>query len=122
MQAFCWDLHPQQSWLLLVLAAGLIPLFNIFAGLTLLHSYLAATGQTTFELAKGAQVPYLRPYYERYTGPRSFEARPKGLAALIREVWRGNPPPNPFSQGVVENLGIFFFASKPYPYRLHAAV
>ena len=99
----------------------MVPLFNVFGGLAVLHGYLAATSQTTWELAKGRRVPYLRPYYEQYSGPEGFEAGPKGLASLIRQIRRGNPPPNPFSQGILENLNIFFFARKPYAYSLHDA-
>ena len=43
-------------WLLVAAALGLVPLFNFFAGLALLHGYLAASGRTSFEICKGAKV------------------------------------------------------------------
>lgn len=122
MQVFCWHLHPARTWLLLAYAVMLVPLFNVFCGLSVLHGYLAATSQTTWELGKGDHVPYLQPFYERYSGPRSFEATPKGLASLIRQIRHGNPPPNPFSRGIIENINTFLFARKPHSYSLHDAV
>lgn len=122
MQVFCWRLHPLRTWLLLDAAVVMVPLFNVFCGLAVLHGYLAATAQTTWELAKGHHVPYLQQFYEHYSGPSGFEPGPRGLAALIRQIRRGNPPPNPFSRGLLENLNVYFFARKPYSYSLHDAV
>ena len=114
-------MQPLRSCLLLLTTLALIPLFNVFAGLTLLHGYLAATGQTTYEMLKGSRVPYLKPYYEGYAGPEQADAPPNGLAYIIRAVLSGEPPPNPFSQGLAENLNVFFFAPKPYPYMLQTS-
>lgn len=55
-QAVCWGDKAWQSWLHVLAAALLVPCLNVFGGLTLAHSYLAATGQTTYELVKGAKV------------------------------------------------------------------
>lgn len=43
-------------WLLLAAVLLLVPLFNFFGGLALLHGYLAAGGRTSYEICKGAQV------------------------------------------------------------------
>ncbi|BDA40380.1 probable palmitoyltransferase ZDHHC17 at N-terminal half [Coccomyxa sp. Obi] len=104
-------------WLLLAAVLLLVPLFNFFGGLALLHGYLAASGRTSYEICKGAKVPYLQPYYERYRGPAHFGLDPKGLASLLRELRKGNAPPAPYSLGVAENLNVFFFEKKPFLYR-----
>jgi len=36
--------------------------------------------------------------------------------SLVRETWKGNAPPTPYSRGVAENLNVFFYASKPFSY------
>lgn len=56
MQAICWGSKPWQSWLHVLAVLFLVPCLNVFGGLTVVHSYLAATGQTTYELGKGAKV------------------------------------------------------------------
>ena len=43
-------------WLLLAAVLLLLPLFNFFGGLALLHGYLAASGRTSYEICKGAKV------------------------------------------------------------------
>lgn len=48
MQVICW--------LLLAAVLLLVPLFNFFGGLALLHGYLAASGRTSYEICKGAKV------------------------------------------------------------------
>ena len=114
-------MQPLRSWLLLLLALALIPFFNMFAGLTLLHGYLAATGQTTYEMLKGGRVSYMRPFYGSNSGAEHHDAPPNGLAYLIRAILSKEPPPRPFSQGLAENLNVFFFAPKPYPYTLQTS-
>ena len=84
----------------------------------MLHGYLAATGQTTYEILKGSRVPYLKPYRQSYAGLDQVDAQQNGLAYLLKAVLSRDPPPRPFSLGVVENLNVFFFAPKPYPYTL----
>jgi hypothetical protein len=42
---------------------------------------------------------------------------PKGFGKLLKELWRGNHPPAPYSQGVVNNLNVFFYAKKPFDYQ-----
>lgn len=111
-------MQPLRSWLLLLSALALVPFFNMFAGLTLLHGYLAATGQTTYEMLKGGRVLYMKPYYQSYSVTEQPDAPPNGLAYLVRAILSKAPPPRPFSQGVAENLNVFFFAPKPYPYAL----
>ena len=56
MQAVCWGAKAWQSWLHLLAVMLLVPCLNVFGGLTIAHSYLAATGQTTYEVIKGAKV------------------------------------------------------------------
>lgn len=56
MQEECWRERPAQSAALLLVAGLLVPCFNAFAGLTALHTYLAATAQSSYEICKGAQV------------------------------------------------------------------
>ena len=114
-------MQPLRSWLLLLTALALVPFFNMFAGLTLLHGYLAATGQTTYEILKGSRVPYMRPFYGSSAGLEQPDAPPNGLAYLLQAIISKEPPPRPFSQGVAENLNVFFFAPKPYPYTLHTS-
>ncbi len=94
-----------------VIAAG-------FLGQALvLHTYLAATNQTTLELQKGASLMYMRPYYLTHQGPH--ETGVTG-AALLMLLWRHfiqrQPPPMPFNQGLPANLKLFFLAPKPYNY------
>ena len=60
-QAVCWGAKAWQSWLHALAAALLVLCLNVFGGLALAHSYLAATGQTTYELVKGAKVGTLTP-------------------------------------------------------------
>lgn len=56
VQADCWGPNAGQNWLHLLAVSLLVPLFNVFAGLTVVHSYMAVTGQTTYEVVKGAKV------------------------------------------------------------------
>ena len=56
MQAVCWGPKAWQSWLHVLAVLLLVPCLNVFCGLTIMHSYLAATGQTTYEVGKGAKV------------------------------------------------------------------
>ncbi|PNW85352.1 hypothetical protein CHLRE_03g182400v5 [Chlamydomonas reinhardtii] len=95
--------------------------------LLLLHSYLAATGQTTLELLKGHRLPYLMRSYAALQPHQLVAGRPpsmldgagKGvsLLAIARQHLRGTPPPRPFDEGLMRNLYVFFLAPKPYPYR-----
>lgn len=55
-QAVCWGPKAWQSWLHALAVVLLVPCLNVFGGLTIAHAYLAATGQTTYELVKGARV------------------------------------------------------------------
>ena len=61
MQAVCWGPKAWQSWLHVLAVMLLAPCLNIFGGLTIMHSYLAATGQTTYEVGKGAKVGNASP-------------------------------------------------------------
>ena len=56
MQAVCWGPKAWQSWLHVLAMLLLVPCLNVFGGLAIAHAYLAATGQTTYEVAKGAKV------------------------------------------------------------------
>ncbi|KAK9916920.1 hypothetical protein WJX75_008810 [Coccomyxa subellipsoidea] len=93
-------------WLLLGATVLLVPLFNFFGGLALLHAYLTASGRTSYEICKGAKVPYLKPYYDSYKGPAQFALGSKGLGSLLRELRKGNAPPAPYSVGAAENLNV----------------
>ena len=55
-QAVCWGPKAWQSWLHVLAVLLLVPCLNVFGGLVALHSFLAASGQTTYELVKGAKV------------------------------------------------------------------
>jgi hypothetical protein len=70
-----------------------------------------------FSACLSVQVPYLQEHYRGYGGPRGFPFKARGLVLLALEMWRGNPPPAPYSRGMAENLNIFFYAPKPYSYR-----
>ncbi|KAG2442574.1 hypothetical protein HXX76_002659 [Chlamydomonas incerta] len=97
--------------------------------LLLLHTYLAATGQTTLELLKGHRLPYLMRSYAVLQPHQLVAGRPPSmldgagksvsLLAVARQHLRGTPPPRPFDEGVRRNLYVFFLAPKPYPYRQH---
>ena len=56
MQAVCWGPRGWQSWLHVLAVLLLVPCLNVFGGLAIAHTYLAATGQTTYEVVKGAKV------------------------------------------------------------------
>ena len=56
VQAVCWGAKAWQSWLHMLAVMLLVPCLNVFGGLTIAHSYLAATGQTSYEIIKGAKV------------------------------------------------------------------
>ena len=56
MQAVCWGPRAWQSWLHVLAVLLLVPCLNVFGGLAIAHAYLAATAQTTYEVAKGAKV------------------------------------------------------------------
>ena len=56
MQAACWGPRGWQSWLHLLAVLLLVPCLNVFGGLAIAHTYLAATGQTTYEVSKGGKV------------------------------------------------------------------
>ena len=56
MQAVCWGPRAWQSWLHVLAVLLLLPCLNVFGGLAIAHTYLAATGQTTYEVVKGAKV------------------------------------------------------------------
>lgn len=40
----------------------LVPLFNFFGGLALLHAYLTASGRTSYEICKGAKARPTTPH------------------------------------------------------------
>ena len=56
MQAVCWGPRAWQSWLHVLAVLLLVPCLNVFGGLAIAHTYLAATGQITYEVAKGIKV------------------------------------------------------------------
>ncbi|CAL5225148.1 g7928 [Coccomyxa viridis] len=115
-KAVCWGAKAWQSWLHVLAVMLLVPCLNVFGGLIIAHSYLAATGQTSYEIIKGAKVPYLQEHYRRYAGPRGFPGRPRGVLMLARETLRGNAPPAPYSRGLAENLNRFIYSPKPVSY------
>lgn len=70
----------------------------------------------------GAKVVYLEPFYADFDGPRQQVLAGKGLYQFISREARGTGVPRPFScrngplRGIAENLNIFFFGQRPYPY------
>lgn len=61
-------------WLLLAAVLLLVPMFNFFGGLALLHGYFAASGRTTYEICKGAQVQFAFTMYVGCTVIQSWYA------------------------------------------------
>jgi len=65
----------------------------------------------------------MQPFYTNYDGPEQQVLIGKGLYQFLSREVRGTGVPRPFScktsplKGVGENLNIFFFGKKPYPYR-----
>ena len=122
---------------------GLFIALNICGALLILHSYLAATNQTTYEVMKGTKilhvsshtspclqsmeqqdganagekVPYLEPFYRQYRGPKQTSLLGKELVQFIVRVCRQQGPPAPFSDGIANNLNLFFFGKKPHAYK-----
>ncbi|KAK9805882.1 hypothetical protein WJX73_000768 [Symbiochloris irregularis] len=78
VQEACWQGFG--SWasirtvMLAITSLMLAALTNMFSGLWTLHTVLAASGQTTYEVAKGSQVPYLAPFFRDYRGPQRWDA------------------------------------------------
>ena len=61
----CWA-HPWRAAMHAAALAAMLSALSGFAGLFVLHSYLAATNQTTYELSAGARV---RPVCGWLSGP-----------------------------------------------------
>lgn len=56
VQAMCWQVRAAAALQLLAALLLLVPCFNFFGGMALLHGYLAASGQTSYEICKGAKA------------------------------------------------------------------
>ncbi len=52
----CWQVRAAATWQLLAALLLLVPCFNFFGGMALLHGYLAASAQTSYEICKGAKA------------------------------------------------------------------
>ncbi|KAG2499908.1 hypothetical protein HYH03_002196 [Edaphochlamys debaryana] len=98
--------------------------------LAVLHTYLAATNQTTLELLKGPRLNYLARAYAGLSPAQLLHGRPPrvidsqgnvSLLAIARAHLSGRLPPRPFDEGVWRNLRVFFLEPKPYKYRYRAA-
>jgi hypothetical protein len=79
----------QSAVLLMVAAVVLFPCFNGFAGLVVLHTYLAMSAQTTYEISKGAKVTRLSYHIH----PCAYVVRHTPLlyamfSALASIVWK----------------------------------
>ncbi|KAK9843488.1 hypothetical protein WJX81_005616 [Elliptochloris bilobata] len=105
--------HPWRTAAQFAVLAALLAALSAFKGLVVMHSYLAASNQTTYELCRGAKVPYLEPYYTGYSPP-GVKLRGRPLLCLAARVLRGQGPPAPFSRGLAFNLWVFFLARKPF--------
>lgn len=57
-QDTCWS-RPWRSATHMAALAALLSALSGFGGLAVLHSYLAATNQTTWELSAGAKARYV---------------------------------------------------------------
>lgn len=116
--SMCHPMTPLDALLISTCAASALVAAGFFGQKLVLHTYLAATNQTTLELLRGADLMYMRGYYLSHHGPRK-SARVTG-PALLQLLWRHlilcQPPPMPFSQGLRSNLKVFFLAPKPYDY------
>lgn len=84
--------------------------------LMLLHVYLLATNQTTYEVLRGARVAYLFEHL-RGRGAKGYEL-PQGAGRLLYDELRGRGPSKPFSRGVARNLAALVFESFPRQYEL----
>ncbi|KAK9833156.1 hypothetical protein WJX74_008711 [Apatococcus lobatus] len=85
----CWQLHSGRTLLLLLFLLFLLAAVQGLFGLAVAHSYLACTGQTTYELLKGAQVPYLAPHFANYQGPQMLPHRARGVRMLMQQHFKG---------------------------------
>ena len=54
-QVWCWT-HPWRVTAQLLVLAALLSFCSTFGGLVVLHGYLAASNQTTYELSRGAKA------------------------------------------------------------------
>lgn len=108
--SLCWNQQSIRSTALLMTAMLLTALVSVFGSLWLLHTYLVSTAQTTYEVLKGVNVPYLSSYYAAYTGPHSRQLPySKIWPEIVRRLAVGDSPPTPFSQGFLRNWELFFF-------------
>lgn len=113
LKSVCWSEQPLRSIMLLTTAMSLTSLLSLFGMLWLLHTYFVSTAQTTYEILKGDGVPYLLPYYARYVGPHARHLPYSSIwPEIFRRVYRGNPPPTPFSEGFVRNWDRFLFGTQ----------
>ena len=54
-QGWCWA-HPWRATAQFLVLAALLSFCSTFGGLVVLHGYLAASNQTTYELSRGAKA------------------------------------------------------------------
>lgn len=107
----------------LLAAAASMTGSNVFFGyLLLLHTYLAASGQTTYEVIRGAGIPALAPYYAELGGGAASNSKgyklPNRLLRLFADEATGRGPVKPYSRGVPGNLYSFMLTSQPRQYTL----
>lgn len=117
MAAMPQDCHIQAAlhWGLALACFGVIAATAVlFVYLAALHTYLLLTGQTMYELLRGAKVSYLAPYY-RGRG-RTHYNLPDEVGTLLWDELRFRGPPRPFSEGMVNNVVQQVSRSWPRPY------
>lgn len=102
-------------WGLALACFGVIVVTGVlFAYLAVLHTYLLLTGQTMYEILRGAKVSYLTPYYRGRE--RTHYNLPDEVGHLLWDELRLRGPPRPFSEGIVNNVVLHFFRAWPRPY------
>ena len=87
-----------------------------FLYLLSLHSYLLATNQTTYEILKGAKLPYLAPYFQCRNTCSTRYHLPWDIHVLWWDEIRGRGPPKPFSHGVFKNTWAQVYTAWPRQY------